>query len=91
MVSECRGIVEAISAMSSDNEKEICSTISAVEEYLNRLLNDRRQFKRAYVAICTKMFELTCRLPYQCVSWLVYVGVSSEVITTLCTCLTTSR
>lgn len=91
MGSECRGVIEAISALSFDNNKEICSTISTVEDYLNGLLYDKRHFNRAYVAICTKLFELTCQLPYECVSWLIYVGLPSDVINTLCVCLSTSR
>ena len=91
MGSECRRVIEAISTISSDNEKELHTAISAAEEYLNGLLYDKRHFKRAYVAICTKIFEVTCQLPYHCVSWLVHVGVASDVINTLCTCLATSR
>lgn len=91
MGSDCRDAIEAISVLSSDNKEGLCSTISAVEKYLNGLLEDERHFKRAYVAICTKVFELTCRLPYECISWLIYVGVTSDVINTLCTCLVTSR
>ena len=91
MGSECRGVIEAISTLSSDNEEEICSTISAVEEYLNGLLYDKRHFKRAYVAICTKIFEVTCQFPYHRMYWLVHMGVASDVINTLCTCLATSR
>ena len=90
MGSECRRVIEAISSLSSDNEKEICSTISTVEEYLNGL-NDKHNLKRACVAICTKVFELTCQFPYHRMSWLVYVGLCSDVINTLCTCLATSR
>lgn len=95
MDDECREVIEAISTLSSGessgNEKDICSTISNVEEYLNRLLlNDRRKFNMAYVAICTKIFELTCDIPYQRLSWLVHVGVSTEVFNALCTCLATS-
>jgi len=91
MGSECRGVIEAISTLSSDNDEEICSTISTVEEYLNGLLNNKQHFKRAYVAICTKIFELTCQWPFHRMSWLVYLGPSSDVINTLCTCLATSR
>lgn len=91
MDSECRAIIEAISVLSSDNDKEACSTISAAEEYLNGLLYDRQNFKRSHIAICTKILELTCQLPYQYLSRLIHVGASSEVINTLCTCLTTSR
>ena len=91
MGSECRGVIEAISTLSSDNDNEICSILTAVQEYLNGLECDKRLFKRAYVAICTKIFELTCELPYHYICWLVHAGVASDVINTLCACLVTSR
>ena len=91
MDTECRAIIKAISALSSDNEEDICSTITVVETYLNKLSKDKRHFKRAYVAVCTKLFELTCRLPYQSMLWILHVGVASDVINMLCTCLATSR
>ena len=91
MDSEFRAIIEAIAVLSSGNDKEASTTISAVEEYLNGLVHDKQHFRRAYIAICTKIFELTCQLPYQCLSRLIHVGGLSDVINTLCTCLTTSR
>jgi len=88
---ECLAIIETLSALSSDNEEQICLAINVVKNYLHRLSEDKRHFRRVYVAVCTKLFELTCRLPYQSMSWIVYVGVSSDVINTLCACLATSR
>lgn len=84
-------IIDSIDALSSDSEKEISSTIAATEQYLNGLLKDKQHFKRAYVAICVKLFQVTCRLPYQSISWIIYIGVASDVINALCASLATSR
>jgi len=65
--------------------------IKVAQRCLKRLQNDKRHFPRVYAAICVKIFQLTCDLPYQEVSKLMSLAPPNDVIVTLCACIASSR
>jgi len=86
MESELRGVIDDLTTFADGQE-----AITAAQKCLNRLKMDKKHFSRVYAAICAKIFQLTCNLPYQEVSKLVSMAPPDDVIVTLCTCITSSR
>jgi len=89
MESELRVALQVIDDLTTFTDGQ--EAITVAQKCLKQLQTDKRQFSRVYAAICVKIFQLTCDLPYKEVSKLMNMAPPDDVIVTLCTCIASSR
>ena len=89
MENELRVALQVIDDLTTSTDGQ--EAIIAAKKCLTRLQTDKRHFSRVYAAICAKIFQLTCDLPYQEVSELVSLAPPDDVIIMLCACIANSR